>query len=544
MIEVIYKGNKYNYNKGISILDIANNFNNDFKYPIIGCKVNGINMSMNSTIDEDCNIEFFDLSSTIGNKIYERSAILILSKAIKDLYNKKVRVEHSIDKGIYCITEGITSEDIPKIKEKMIEIVNKSIPIEKINTSRLKMINYYKSIGELDKSCLLKYISNSYITTYKLENTYDYMYGEMVVNTSYIKDFNLEYVNENGFVLMLPFTYDDNIINEYNHHEKFFNAIMDYVDWTSKIGIKNFCDINSKISSGHWDDLVFMSEASYNKSLLDIADTIYSKKDVKMVLISGPSCSGKTTTSKKIEMFLKGKGLKPIALSVDDYFLEREETPMDEFGKRNYESVEALDINLFNTQLKDLIDGKEVLIPTFNFVTGKKEYKKKLKLDKDTILIIEGLHSLNDKLTSSIDNSKKYKIYISPLTGINLDNHNRLNTTDNRLLRRIVRDNLRRGYSASESLESWGRVRAGETKYVFPYQDEADIVLNTSLIYEMSVLKVYAEPLLFSVEETDPYYGEAIRLINLLRMILPMPSVGIPLDSIMREFIGNSCFDE
>ena len=318
---------------------------------------------------------------------------------------------------------------------------------------------------------------------------------------------------------------------------------MEYIDWSDKIGIRNVSDINKMLAEGKWNDLIFMSEATYNKNLLDISETIYKNEDIKMVLIAGPSCSGKTTTSKKLEMFLESKGLNPVALSVDDYFKERIDTPLDEDGNKDYESINAIDTELFNDQLSRLLKGEEVILPTYNFITGQKEFKRRLKLKENAILIIEGLHSLNDELTKTIDKKNKYRIYISPLTCLNLDNHNRLNTTDNRLLRRLVRDNLRRGYNASETLDSWKRVRKGETEYVFPYQDKSDIVLNTSLIYEMNVLKVYAEPLLFSVNESDPNYIEAIRLINLLRMILPMPSASIPLDSVMREFIGNGCFE-
>ena len=298
------------------------------------------------------------------------------------------------------------------------------------------------------------------------------------------------------------------------------------------------------LSEGKWNDLIFTSEATYNKSLLDVANTISLKPEVKLVLISGPSCSGKTTTSKKLRLFLESQGVTPYAISVDDYFKERDETPLDNEGKKDYESIKAIDIELFNDNLKRLLNGEEVTIPTYNFLTGEKEYKKKLKIKDNGVLIIEGLHALNDELTPSISREKKYKIYISPLTCLNLDNHNRLSTSDNRLIRRMVRDNLRRGYNATKTLNMWEKVRKGENEFVFPYQDTADIVLNTSLIYELSVLKVYAEPLLFSVEEDDPSYSEALRLINILRMILPMPGSSIPLDSILREFIGNGCFDE
>ena len=437
----------------------------------------------------------------------------------------------------------MTPKKLDVIKNRMHEIIEESVEIQKLNINRIKVIKYYELRKMYDKVNLLKYLSNTYITIYKLDNIYDYMYGEMAINTSYVKDFNLEYINKDGFVLMLPFTYDNNKVNKYVHHEKFFNSVMEYIDWSDKIGIRNVSDINKMLAEGKWNDLIFMSEATYNKNLLDISETISKNEDIKMVLIAGPSCSGKTTTSKKLEMFLESKGLNPVALSVDDYFKERIDTPLDEDGNKDYESINAIDTELFNDQLSRLLKGEEVILPTYNFITGQKEFKRRLKLKENAILIIEGLHSLNDELTKTIDKKNKYRIYISPLTCLNLDNHNRLNTTDNRLLRRLVRDNLRRGYNASETLDSWKRVRKGETEYVFPYQDKSDIVLNTSLIYEMNVLKVYAEPLLFSVNESDPNYIEAIRLINLLRMILPMPSASIPLDSVMREFIGNGCFE-
>lgn len=542
-ITVIYNKEKKHYKKGISLLEISKDYEKLYQHKILAAKVNNSIEPLTYQLEEDAEIDFYDMSSNIGNKIYERTAILVLSKAVLDEYREQVRIEHSIDKGIYCTINNLTVEKLKTIKNRMKEIIEESHPIEKLNISRIKAIKYYETRKMYDKVNLLKYLSNSYVTIYKLDNIYDYMYGEMALNTSYITDFSLEYVNDSGFALMLPFTYDDNKVNNYTHHEKLFNSVMDYVEWSNKIGMRNVSDLNEMLSKGKWNDLIFMSEALYNKNLLDIAKTIATNKDIKMVLIAGPSCSGKTTTSKKLAMFLESEGLNPVALSVDDYFKERIETPVDENGFKDYESIDAIDTNLFNEQLNKLINGEEVVIPTYNFIKGEKEYKNKLKLKENGILIIEGLHSLNDELTKTIPSNNKYRIYISPLTSLNLDNHNRLNTTDNRLLRRIVRDNLTRGYNASDTLESWQRVRKGETKYVFPYQDKSDIVLNTSLIYEMNVLKVYAEPLLFSVDSSDPNYMEAIRLVNLLRMILPMPSTSIPLDSVMREFIGNGCFE-
>lgn len=542
-IKITYNNKTDEFPRGITVLEVSKKYSKYYKYDILAANVNDVIVSLNYVLDEDATIDFYDVSSNEGNKVYERTAILILSKAILDEYREQVRIEHSIDKGIFCALSNMTPKKLDVIKNRMHEIIEESVEIQKLNINRIKVIKYYELRKMYDKVNLLKYLSNTYITIYKLDNIYDYMYGEMAINTSYVKDFNLEYINKDGFVLMLPFTYNNNKVNKYVHHEKFFNSVMEYIDWSDKIGIRNVSDINKMLAEGKWNDLIFMSEATYNKNLLDISETISKNEDIKMVLIAGPSCSGKTTTSKKLEMFLESKGLNPVALSVDDYFKERIDTPLDEDGNKDYESINAIDTELFNDQLSRLLKGEEVILPTYNFITGQKEFKRRLKLKENAILIIEGLHSLNDELTKTIDKKNKYRIYISPLTCLNLDNHNRLNTTDNRLLRRLVRDNLRRGYNASETLDSWKRVRKGETEYVFPYQDKSDIVLNTSLIYEMNVLKVYAEPLLFSVNESDPNYIEAIRLINLLRMILPMPSASIPLDSVMREFIGNGCFE-
>lgn len=543
MITITYNNKKYEYESGTTLLDISKNFESEFKYPIIGAKVNGMSMSLNEKITENSLVCFFDITSSCGMRVYENTAIFILSKAVRDIMNKDVIVEHSLDKGLYCMVDGITEELIMKIKDRMLEIIKSKVVIEKLNINRLKMIKYYKDNNMIDKANLLKYISNTYVTIYRLDNIYDYFFGEMALDTSYVSSFNLKYLENNGFVLMLPSIYYEGKLDEYNHHDAFFKSIVENIRWTNSINARFFSDINRRLSKGEWNDLIFMSEATYNKALLDVACEIEKKGSVKMVLIAGPSCSGKTTTSKKLQMFLEGRGLKPVVLSLDDYFKERDETPLDENGFKDFESVNAIDGELFDKQMKEMLEYKEVCIPTFNFITGKKEYKKKIKLDKDSILIVEGLHSLNDDITKSIPKENKYKIYISPLTGINIDNHNRLRTTDNRLLRRMVRDNLTRGYTASQTLESWSRVRSGETKYVFPYQDSADVVLNTSLIYEISVLKVYAEPLLYSVSENDANYDSAIRLINILRMILPMPSSSIPLDSVLREFIGNSCFE-
>ena len=322
-----------------------------------------------------------------------------------------------------------------------------------------------------------------------------------------------------------------------------FNEFKNYDNWCEKLGVQNISGLNERVSTDSIDDIVLLSENIQNNNLFTIAKNISSNKNIKLILIAGPSSSGKTTTSKKLELFLKGFGLNPKSLSVDDYFVDREKTPLLEDGSYDFESLDAIDTNLFNKDLKDLLEGKEVITPTYNFILGKREYiNEGLKLEDNDILIIEGLHALNERMTRLIDRKKKFKIYLCPLTVLSLDNHNRVKTTDNRLLRRLVRDNRTRGYTAEDTLLTWQRVRVGEEKYVFPFQDEADVVFNTSLIYELGVLKTYAEPLLFSVPEDSPVYKDAVRLLNLFKNILPIANDNIPKDSIIREFIGDGYF--
>ncbi len=425
----------------------------------------------------------------------------------------------------------------------MHDIIKKDLPIEKTLVNRIEAIDYYNSTKNYDKANTLKYSVNTNVNLYRLIDIYDYFFSYLPVSTGVLKDFKLTYIDTNSFILRYPNIYYMNKIPVYKHHEKLFNEFKKYDDWCKNLNIENISCLNSRVSKGGIDDLIILSENVQNNALFKIAETIYSNKNLKILLVSGPSSSGKTTTSKKLGLFLKGFGLKIRIISTDDYFIDRVKTPKLSDGSYDYESLNALNVELFNQNLKDLLEGKEVKLPSYNFVTGKSEFlNESIKLSENEILIIEGLHALNEELTYSIEKKNKFKIYLCPLTVLSLDNHNRIRTTDNRLLRRIVRDNRTRGYSASETLSSWGIVREGEEKYIFPYQDEADVVFNTSLIYELGVLKTYAEPLLFSVEEDDPNYKEAIRLLNLLKNVLPIPNEFIPKDSVIREFIGGGYF--
>lgn len=543
-VKVTYLGKSYMYPKDITLEDISKDFQDNYSETIIMAEVNGRPYELNYKVTDDVTVDFFDLTSPTGNRVYESGLIFVLEKACLNMLNSEIEVKYSIDKGIYIKThKKITKEDLDKVSREMKEIVKRNLPIQKNLVNRLEAIEYYKSTKSYDKVNVLKYSVNTNVNLYRLMDIYNYFFSYLPVSTGALKEFKLTYIDQNSFVLRYPNIYYLNKIPVYKHHDKLFNEFKKYDEWSEKLGIENVSSLNNKVTKGNVDDIVLLSENIQNNSLFKISETIYNNKKLKLILLAGPSSSGKTTTSKKLELFLKGFGLNPIAISIDNYFVDRDKTPRLPDGSYDFESLNSINVELFNKNLKDLLDGKEVTLPVYNFITGKSELSdESIKLGEKEILIVEGLHALNEELTYSIDRKNKYKIYLCPLTVLSLDNHNRIRTTDNRLLRRIVRDNRTRGYSASDTLSSWGKVREGEEKYVFPFQDEADVIFNTSLIYELGVLKTYAEPLLYSVEENDPMYKEAVRLLNLLKNILPISNDYIPVDSVVREFIGGGYF--
>ena len=543
-VKVTYLGKSYMYPKDITLEDISKDFQENYSETIIMAEVNGRPYELNYKVTDDVTVDFFDLTSPTGNRVYESGLIFVLEKACLNMLNSEIEVKYSIDKGIYIKThKKITKEDLDKVSREMKEIVKRNLPIQKNLVNRLEAIEYYKSTKSYDKVNVLKYSVNTNVNLYRLMDIYNYFFSYLPVSTGALKEFKLTYIDQNSFILRYPNIYYLNKIPVYKHHDKLFNEFKKYDEWSEKLGIENVSSLNNKVTKGSVDDIVLLSENIQNNSLFKISETIYNNKKLKLILLAGPSSSGKTTTSKKLELFLKGFGLNPIAISIDNYFVDRDKTPRLPDGSYDFESLNSINVELFNKNLKDLLDGKEVTLPVYNFITGKSELSdESIKLGEKEILIVEGLHALNEELTYSIDRKNKYKIYLCPLTVLSLDNHNRIRTTDNRLLRRIVRDNRTRGYSASDTLSTWGKVREGEEKYVFPFQDEADVIFNTSLIYELGVLKTYAEPLLYSVEESDPMYKEAVRLLNLLKNILPISNDYIPVDSIVREFIGGGYF--
>lgn len=547
-LEIKVNGHKYQVSNGVTLEELASQFQKDYRYPILLAKVNNVLKELTTEITHQANIEFLDLTSREGNRTHISGLTYVLIYAIKKLYGKNADalVQHSLDKGIYIETNfKLTSSKVAAIKEEMQKIVDSDMPITKMTIDRLEAIDYFEKIGEKVKAGVMRYNTNTYITLYRLGNYYNYFYNLMPTSTGKLGAFNLTYIKENGFLLQFPTVYISEKIKPYQPHPGMFEAFQEYREWAKIMKVENSVDLNRVISTGKISDLIRIDETLQSNRLLMLSRRINENKDkIKIVLLAGPSSSGKTTTSRKLCMFLQSFGLHPKVLSMDDYFVEREENPKDENGNPDYECLEAIDLKLFDSQLSDLLKGKEVTIPTFNFALGKKEYRDKLTLQSDDIIVIEGIHALDPKILTNIPRENKFKIYISPLTELNMDNQNRISTTDNRLLRRIIRDNRTRGYDVEHTLRSWASVREGEEKYIFPYQDEADYTINSALIYEIGVLKTYVEPLLYSVPNDSPYYEEAKRLINFLRLFLPIPADDIPQDSILREFIGNGCFHD
>lgn len=549
MIKVNYRNkDTKDFLEESTLLEISDSFKKYYNYPILVAKVDNDITPLAEKVTKSCDIDFYDRSSDVGNEIYGRSLQFVLILAVRRVLGREadIVVEHSIDKGIYCEIHGasIDKPTIRRLSTEMKNIVEENLIFTKVSVSRIDAIKYFKSKNKMDKVNVLKYISNTYINLYRLDDLYDYFYGDLAYSTKALDDFKLTYIKGNGFVLSYPDVYNPECTLDYKHHPKLFDAFLDYTVWGRKLGINNAADLNERVSTGLYGDLIRVAEAYYDGQLSNIAEEIYHKKEnIRIILLAGPSSSGKTTTSKKLQIYLQSKGIRTHQISIDDYYVDRDKTPLDKDGNPDFESIHAIDLELFNKHLIRLLNKEKVLLPEFNFITGKREFKKKwLQLGGDDMIVIEGLHALNDKLTMSIERKHKYHIYMSPLTQLNIDNHNRIHTSDTRKLRRIIRDNKCRGYSAADTLSMWPKIRAGEEKNIFPYQEDVDKIINSALIYELGVLKTYAEPLLFSVRENDPVYPEALRLINFLRNFLPIPSEEVPKDSVLREFIGNSCF--
>lgn len=545
-IKVTINGNEKTIPQGTTLLQLSKEYQKEYRFPIILASVNNVYKELSYVINNPCGIVFYDLKSKIGNRAHISGLTFLLIVAVKEIFGSEasIKVMHSLDKGIYIQTNFPLTETILKsIAKKMLKLIEMDLSISKVSVDRISAIHYFESINDLAKAKIMKYNTNTFITLYRLSNYYNYFYGLMPPSTATLKDFKLTYIDDNSLVLQFPTEYSHNQIKPYTHHANMFKVFKECRDWTKLMKIETIADLNEVVSKGKIADLIRIDETLQSNRLLSVARKIVdNRKDKKIILLAGPSSSGKTTTTAKLCMYLKSFGLTPKMISMDDYFVNRDKTPLNKKGDKDYEVFEAVDNKLLTKQVNELLDGKDVMAPVYNFKEGVKEFVKELRLDKDDILLIEGIHALNPKVLKEIPNKNKFKIYLSALTELNIDNHNRFPTTDNRLLRRIIRDNRARGYNVIDTLKVWSNVRSGEEDYIFPYQDEADVTINTALIYELGVLKTYVEPLLYSVDETSSYYEEAIRLLNILRLILPIPSESIPDDSIIREFIGGSCF--
>ena len=548
--KVSFRGEKaIEFEEGTTYKEISEYFKDRFKYDILVARVDNTLTDLSESVKSDCKIDFFDRTSSIGNVVYRRSVRFILVLAVKNLFGDKgdVIIGNNIDNGTYFFVHNIEMNEsvVEEIYKEMKRIVDADHLFTKLSVYRMDAINYFKKKNGMDKVNVLKYISNTYVNLYRINDLYDYFYDRLAYSTKSIDDFSLKLLDLGVIAMTTPKALNPNCTSKYVHHEKMFNEYKDYMTWLWQIGVTTAADLNKAVSQANEVNVINVAEAHYNSQLTRIADEIYaSKKNVKIVLLAGPSSSGKTTTAKKLDIYLRSKGFITHPIELDNYFTDVDKRPLNEKGEPDFESIKAIDVGLFNKNLTDLLEGKEVKLPTFNFTKGKREYNKDntLKLGEKDIIIIEGLHALNENLTSSIPKQKKYKIYISPLTQINIDKHTYIEPDVVRKLRRIVRDSKSRGLGAKETLRMWNNIEAGEEENILRFQDSADKIINSSLVYEIGVLKTYVEPLLFNVSEEDPEYSEAIGLINFLRNFLPIASDDIPLDSVLREFIGGSCF--
>ncbi len=529
--------------KGTTVREVLKEINDD---SIIALRINGELVDADYEIVDDSYVKYILASDKIGTKIYIKGLQYVYILAVKELYGDKadINIKHALDKAIYTelqIKRDVNRDVVLNIKKKMKEICNRDIPFRRVSVDREDAYDYVDSVGETEKVLNYTYMTNDTVTLYELDNEYNYFYYVMPPSTGLLKRFDLSYVAPNGVALSYPI---DNIVPKFQSIPKVLDAFKEYDKKLSGLGVRYAGDLNKMIVEGTISDFIQQNEILYNQNLENIALKIVNNRNIKSVFISGPSSSGKTTTSKKLAMYLKSMGKDVLVLSTDDYFLEREDTPKKEDGTYEFECVEALDIKLFNTQMKALLDGKSVKMPTFNFITGKKEYKTPpIKLEKNQVLVVEGLHAISEKLNHAIPKKNKLRLYISPFTPIRLDRHNHMPTTDVRLLRRLVRDYRTRGYSAEQTLTNWASMRSSESKYVYPHQREADMVVNTALAYEIGVLRTYAEPLLYSIDKGSSNYEEAIRILNFLKGFLNIPSEYVPNVSVLREFIGNSYYE-
>ena len=529
-----------------SLEEIALKYQKKYKDEIVLAMYNNKLQELNKMVDKEGELSFITMTERDGKRAYRRSVTILLQKAVYNLWENKtcVRVCYSLGEGYYCELSGMELDKamLLSIKAEMLRLVDKNIPIEKETVKTDYAVDLFHEFGMTDKEQLMSYRRSSRVNLYSLDGMVDYYYGFMVPSTGYLKWFDVE-AYEDGFVVTFP-NKNGEVVEPLQTSQKLFHTLKNSKEWSSMLGVGTVGALNDAISHGRGEEIILLQEALMEERIGSLAAQIASNHDKKFIMIVGPSSSGKTTFSNRLSIQLRAKGLCPHPIGLDDYYVDREKCPRDENGEFDFECLESIDVEKFNEDMTSLLNGEEVSMPSFNFKTGKREYRgRKLKLGENDILVIEGIHGLNNKLSYTLPEESKFRIYISALTQLNIDEHNPLPSTDGRLLRRIVRDARTRGTSAQETLAMWASVRRGEEKYIFPFQDDADVMFNSALVYEIAVLKVYAEPLLFQIPKDAPEYLEAKRLLKLLDYFLPLPTEGISQNSLVREFIGGSCFN-
>lgn len=548
-IEVIVEGEHIECKEGTELLELAQRYQKKYQDDIVLAMVNHKLSELWKPAQDGDKITFLTTGTVSGNETYRRSVVMVMLKAFYDVYGHKINninVMYSLSKGYYCEVDGdlqVTRDALYQVKTRMTEIIKAAIPFEKHVISTNEAMEFFHKHRMYDKERLFKFRRSSRVNVYRLNKFEDYFYGYMVPNTGYLKYFELHAYDE-GFVLQMPVKEEPRRVPKFCPQEKVFSVLKESSKWGELLEIGAVGALNENISKGKIGEIMLVQEALQEQKIAEIAKQLANRPDVKFIMIAGPSSSGKTTFSHRLSVQLRACGLHPHPIAVDNYFVNREDNPKDENGDYDFEALQAIDIKLFNQDMGRLLKGEEVEIPSFNFKTGQRQYKgDTLKLGPDDILVIEGIHCLNDELSFSLPKESKFKIYISALTQLNVDEHNRISTTDCRLIRRIVRDARTRGATAEETLARWQSVRAGEEKNIFPYQEEADVMFNSALIYELAVLKQYVEPLLFGIPVDSPYYTEAKRMLKFMDYILGVSSDIVPANSLLREFIGGGCFN-
>ncbi|WP_026510481.1 MULTISPECIES: nucleoside kinase [unclassified Butyrivibrio] len=549
MPKLVIEGEEREYEKGTTFEEIARDYQDRYDNQIVAVVYGSRIRELMKKVDRDENLKFITTSDEIGNNTYTRTALMMLIKAVRDVSGKKhpafTKVEYKIGNAIYCNIRGdfkVTETFAEEVNKRMQDMVDDALPISKKGYPLADAVDIFTKEGMDDKVRLLRYRRSSEVNVYKLDEFNDYFYGYMLPNTSYVKWFKVEKYHE-GLLLHLPSRRHPDEITESEPREKLFNEMVRSTKWGQMMGIDTVGDLNDAICRGEFNDLMLVQEALQERRIGEIAQKIYERKGVKFVMIAGPSSSGKTSFANRLSIQMRTYGLNPHPISLDNYFVNREDTPLNEDGSYNFECLEALDVEKFNEDMVDLLDGKRVEMPTFNFVTGKREMNGDfLQLGDEDVLVIEGIHGLNEKMSYALPAESKFKIYISALTTLSVDAHNRIPTTDGRLIRRIVRDARTRGASAKYTIAMWDSVRRGEHLNIFPYQESADEMFNSAQIYELAVLKQYAEPLLFAIRKDEPEYFEAKRLLKFLDYFVAVDSQALPKNSITREFVGGSCF--